>query len=120
MDINKEDLKAYVYEKMKNSKSRPIQAFSKETYMKDKIEKALDSEFFLNLLVFNNDHFEIAGQYTFAGLFVEEDKELNKFQKSILGAFIRFIFEYFGYIEIKRSWLNRLNLQWGKLYRKAE
>lgn len=120
MKINHQELKSYVYERFKFSNSRPMKAFDKDEYMLEKINQALESEFFLTLLFFNNDKFNIAGNYTFAAMYIEDNHELNRFQKSIMGSFIKYIFEYFGYTEYARTELNKINLRWGKLFRKVD
>ena len=119
LKINQQELKAYVYERFKKSDSRPMRSFDQEPYMLKKINQALESEFFLTLLLFNNDKFNIAGNYTFAAMYIDDDYKLNKFQKSILGSFIRYVFEYLGYEEFTRTELNKVNLRWGRLYRKV-
>jgi hypothetical protein len=120
MSIESKELKDYVYQRFKQSESKPLRSYYKDSTVKEKMEKALESEFFLTLLLFNNDKFNIAGNYTFAAMYLDEDVKLNKFQKSIVGAFIRFIFEYLGYEEYTRTELNKLNLRWGRLYRKVD
>ncbi|QVK19306.1 hypothetical protein KHQ81_06345 [Mycoplasmatota bacterium] len=55
MSINHQELKAYVYERFKKSDSRPMRSFYQEPYLLEKINQALESEFFLMLLLFNNE-----------------------------------------------------------------
>jgi len=88
--------------------------------MNDKIDKALESEFFLTLLLFNNNHFKISGQHTFSAMYIEDDYILSKHQKSLLGGCIKYIFEYLGYEEYTRTELNKANIRWGKLFRKED
>ncbi len=120
MDIDKQELKSYVFNRFRNSESLPLRSFYKNVYMKDAIDVALDNDFFIKVLIFNNDKFNIAGNYTFAAMFIDDDMVLNKFQKSLLGAFIRYIFEFIGYEEYTRTQLNKSNLRWGRLYRKVD
>jgi hypothetical protein len=73
LKINHQELKAYVYERFKKRDSRPMRSFEQETYMLEKINQALESKFFLTLLLFNNEKFNIAGNYIFEIIYIEND-----------------------------------------------
>jgi len=118
IDLKLNEIRPVIDYNLYTSREPSMSLFYRNTPIWILLTKALDSEEFVKIMIFNNDYFDIASVYTFCEYYRKEisELELNDFEKQCVGRVLRYVFISLGYKVKRRTRSIFYPIKYGTLY----
>jgi len=118
MDLKLETIKPIIEYNLHTSREPAMNLYYRHTPIWKLLTKALNSEEFIKIMLFNNDHFDIACVYTFCAYYQNELKQmdLSNFDKQCDGRVLKYIFTSLEYVDKRRTRSIYYPIKYGTLY----
>jgi hypothetical protein len=118
INLDIDSLKPIVEYNLHTSKEPAMNLYYRKTQIWKLLSKAINSEEFIKIMIFNNDYFDIACVYTFCIYYENELSEikLNDFDKQCVGRVLKYVFTSLGYKAKRRTRSIFYPIKYGTLY----
>ena len=122
LDFDLELFKPILEYNLYSSKEPAMNLYYRNTPIWKLLLKALNSEEFIKIMLFNNDYFDIACAFTFCVYYENELSELklSDFDKQCVGRVLRYVFISLGYKAKRRTRSIFYPIKYGTLFERSD
>ena len=119
IDFDLQSFKPILDYNLYSSKEPVMNLYYRNTPIWKLLNKALNSEEFIKMMIFNNDYFDIACSFTFCVYYEKELSEikLSDFDKQCVGRVLRYVFISLGYKVKRRTRSIYYPIKYGTLFK---